>query len=200
VSTESDVSSEDRVILERQLGRLRYQPQRVTARCHRGYPGGVVAFHTLDLPPHEVTSNSLDWVTCPWLERRIQSLENEKWLEHLRWFLDQEAGEPLRQSLLAASKRYTERARELFEIQEPGLFERRYQDSTFGIGGTRRPFGLKCLHNHVATFLAEEPTPLGEFALALVELDLQGGPEGPLDCRGDCMETPAEFGLDPWEV
>lgn len=191
------VTDQDRVTLERQLGRLRYHPRRVTARCHRGYPAGVVAFHS---QPPEVVSNSLDWVTCPWLERRIQSIENEKWLEHLRWFLEQEAGEALRASLQEASRRYTERARGLFEEIVPGLFDQRYRDQVFGIGGTRRPFGLKCLHNHVATFLAGEPTPLGEFTWALLELDLLGRGEGPLDCGGDCMATPAEFGLDPWEV
>lgn len=194
------MSPEDEVVLERQLGRLRYRPRRVTARCHKGYPAGVVAFHSPDEAPHEVVSNSLDWVTCPWLERHIQTIENHHWLEHLRWLLDHERGQALREELQAASESYTARARSLFEAIQPGLFAQRYGEAVFGVGGTRRPLGMKCLHNHVATHLAGEPTPLGAFTMALVEMDLAACGRGPFDCGGDCMETPREFGLDPWEV
>jgi hypothetical protein len=139
-------------------------------------------------------------VTCPWLERRIQTMENNHWLDHLRWLLLHDKGVALRADLEAASARYTTRVRELFEARQPGTFEIRYQDQVFGIGGTRDPLGIKCLHNHVGTRLAGEPTPLGELALTLIQLDLEPVGLGPLNCGGDCMARPRDFGLKPWEV
>ena len=118
------------------------------------------------------------------------------WLHHLRWVLDEPGGAPLKQDLLAASDAYTSRLQERMDARSPGTFARRYGGRILGIGGTADPAALKCLHNHAATALSGEPTPIGTFALALVEMNLGRDGRGPLDCGADCMQEPERFGLE----
>lgn len=192
---------EDRERIRRQLGRLRYQPRRVAARCARGYPAVVEGFHPPgEARPGETLSTSLDWITCPWLEQRIQALENQGWLAHLRWLLEQEGATRLRESVEAAAREYTSRVRAAHEARSPGTFARRYGERILGIGGTARVLGLKCLHNHAAASLSGQGTPLGELALALVALDSAREGRAPLDCGSDCMARPEEFGMAREEV
>lgn len=184
-------------MLRRQIGYLRYEPLHVAARCHQGYPAVVEGFHPPGDPKEgEVLSTSLDWITCPWLEKAIQRVENEGWLHHLRWILADPRGAALKKDLLAASDAYTSRLRERMDARSPGTFARRFEGRILGIGGTADPAALKCLHNHAATALSGEATPIGAFALALVEMNLGRHGQGPLDCGADCMEEPEKFGLE----
>lgn len=188
--------STDQPLIRMQLGKLRYQPLAVGARCARGYPAVVKGFHPPGpATPGEVLSTSLDWVSCPHLESRIQALENGGWLDHLRWILDHPENEALRETLGRVGEAYTNRVRAAMDARAPGIFEQRFGSRTMGIGGTADPLALKCLHNHVAWVLAGGASPIGSFTLALLNLDLSPRGQGPVECGADCRADPAAFGL-----
>ncbi len=173
-----------------------YQPKAVVARCHRGYPGVVLGFHPAGPGgPGETLSTTLHWVACPWLESRIQALENGGWLDHLRWILAHPETSGLRDRLSEAAREYTSAVRAAHDERSPGTFGTRNGERIMGIGGTRDPLGLKCLHNHAAWFLAGGDSPIGALVMGLVELDTSRAGTGALDCGGDCVATPTVFGL-----
>lgn len=189
---------EDRDLVRIQLGRLRYEPRRILARCRQDRPAVVLGYHPPGPPVEgETLSTSLTWVSCPWLERRIQGLENSGWIDHLRWILEHPANKELRERMLSIAEDYTNRVREAFDARRPDLFEKRFGGRIMGVGGTQDPLALKCLHNHVAWSLAGGDSPIGRFALALVDLDLAPGGLGATDCGRDCGEDPGSFGLEP---
>lgn len=201
VTPENKISDEDQAIVAHQLGRLRYQPLKVWARCAKGYPTVVEAFHSPGPPdPKETVSTSKDWISCPWLEARIQRLEQEGWLHHLRWILTRPEGQSLGEDLDSCAQTYTNRLKKLFDARHPGLFASRYGERTLGVGGTQDPRGLKCLHNHAAFALTGAESILGQLVLALVDWNLEGQEKTSSDCGRDCVQEGEAFGLGPFGV
>jgi hypothetical protein len=131
--------------VERQLGR-RPQPFTVVARCAGGRPIAVrQASRTPDGAPFPTTF----WLTCPSLVAAIGRLEAEGGVAELeRRLLEDDA-------LAAAFD--TARARQI------GL---RPDLGDLGIGGTRHPRAVKCLHAHAAFALGSPPYPIGDDILA----------------------------------
>lgn len=187
----------DRRLVAMQLGRIRYEPEAVVARCARDYPAAVLGF-AARAPARAARgelSATLHWITCPWLKARISTLEAGGWIDHLRWLLARPESGALRAALEEAAGAYTTAVRRAHDGRSPGLFEARFGGRIMGIGGTAGADGMKCLHNHVAWMLAGGTSPIGAFALALVELDLAPRGLAPLDCGSDCAREPARFGL-----
>jgi hypothetical protein len=95
------------------------------------------------------------WLVCPELTYALSRLEHEGWITRIQERIDSDAG--LRAEVARDHERYAaERvtwlaADERAEIERRGLLR---EFSERGIGGTRDPTKVKCLHLHYAFHLA----------------------------------------------
>jgi uncharacterized protein len=152
---------DDRAIVERQLGRAPRAFRRVAVRCPYGAPAVTEQEpYGPDGEPFPTTY----YLTCPRLVAAIARIEAAGGVE--RW-----SREAARDEALAASlEQATEEQRELRRALAAGRTGREEGASLeLGIGGSRTPENLKCLHAHAAFALARPGYALGERMLAEVE-------------------------------
>jgi len=152
---------DDRGIVARQLGREPRAFRRVVVRCPFGRPA------ITEQAPYDLAGDPFPttyYATCPHLVAAIARLEAaggvESWSEAVR------ADPELRASLERATDEQRAIRREL-------AAESRGSDGgaslELGIGGSRTPEHLKCLHAHVAFALARPGYELGEKVLGEVD-------------------------------
>jgi hypothetical protein len=117
----------------------------VAVRCPHGFPAVTEQHpHTEAGEPFPTTF----WLTCPWLVAAISRVEADGGVT--RWSKAARDDETFRQSLAEAD-----------------ADQRRLRpESSSGIGGSRNPEALKCLHAHAAFALARPGYLLGEGVLA----------------------------------
>jgi hypothetical protein len=140
---------DDERLVARQLGRPPRGRWRVAARCSFGHPSVVLTAPSLDDGSPFPT---LFYLTCPHLVRLVADLESAGGIETWRSAL---GGDPvLARRLSAADAAYrAARAAEAGGTDPvPGA----------GIAGQRDPAATKCLHAHVAAYLAGLDDPIGE--------------------------------------
>lgn len=168
------LTPEDRMAAEKQLGRPLRGEVLVASRC----PHGVVeVIATSPLLPDGTPFPTLYWLTCPLLQRAVSRLESRGFREGLRRGMreDAEFGDGLRRAELDYAARREEWAERMGELERV----RSCFAGRGGIGGTASG-GLKCLHAHLAHFLASGGNPVGaEVARAVEETRTE-------ECGGDC--------------
>jgi uncharacterized protein len=149
---------DDRSVVARQLGRSPRAFRRVAARCPFGAPA------VTEQEPYDGAGEPFPttyYLTCPHLVASVSRLEAAGGVE--RWSTRAANDADLADSL----ERATERQRTLRERLAAG---RRGRDGgtslSLGIGGSRNPRQLKCLHAHVAFALADPAYELGQRMLA----------------------------------
>jgi uncharacterized protein len=152
---------DDRAVVEQQLGRAPRAFRRVVARCPYGLP--AVAEQAPYDPEGEPFPTSY-WLTCPHLVAAVARLEAAGGVE--RW-----SAVAAEDAMLAASlEQATENQRRLRrELADGARGSDNGASLDFGIGGSRSPAHLKCLHAHVAFALARPGYTLGERILEDVE-------------------------------
>jgi uncharacterized protein len=145
---------DDRTIVARQLGRSPRAFRRVVTRCPYGLPA------VTEQLPYDASGEPFPttyYLTCPHLVAAIARVEAAGGVE--RWSrAAAEDGE-----LAEALERATEEQRRL--RRELAGSDRGVDDGAsldYGIGGSRTPEQLKCLHAHVAYALARPGYQLGE--------------------------------------
>jgi len=145
---------DDRAIVARQLGRPPRAFGRVAARCPYGLPA------VTEQQPYDSEGKPFPttyYLTCPHLVSAVARLEASGGVE--RWSLA--AGED--EDLAASLARATDEQRRVRRELAAGT---RGTDGgaslEWGIGGSRTPSHLKCLHAHVAYALARPGYELGE--------------------------------------
>ena len=145
---------DDRAIVARQLGRTPRAFGRVVVRC----PYGLSAV-TEQLPydPEGEPFPTTYYLTCPHLVAAIARLEAAGGVE--RWSLAANEDEDLAASLARATD---EQRRVRHELAGEALGSDDGASLDYGIGGSRTPSQLKCLHAHVAYALARPGYELGE--------------------------------------
>ncbi len=140
---------DDETMVTLQMGRRPREPWRVARRCVHGRPAVIVSPPVLDDGARFPT---WAWLTCPHLvdaaSVRESAGEIAMWNARL-------ASEPALAGRLASADRALRRMRAL----EGGGEDVCAGD---GVAGRRSPAGVKCLHAHVALFLAGIPDPIGE--------------------------------------
>jgi len=152
---------EDRAIVARQLGRSPRAFRRVVARCAFGLPA------VTEQSPYDSEGEPFPttyYVTCPHLVAAIARLEAAGAVE--RW--SRTAGEE--PELVESLERATDEQRRL--RRDLAGSQRGSDDGAslgLGIGGSRSPEHLKCLHAHVAYALARPGYELGERILDEVD-------------------------------
>jgi hypothetical protein len=151
---------DDRAIVARQLGREPRAFERVVVRCPFGLPA------VTEQSPYDVRGEPFPttyYVTCPHLVAAIARLEAAGGVE--RWSTAVASDEALAGSLARATAEQQEIRRRLAGAA-------RHSDDgaslALGIGGSRSPEHLKCLHAHIAFALAVPGYELGERILAEV--------------------------------
>jgi hypothetical protein len=151
---------DDRATVARQLGRPPRAFRRVVVRCPFGLPA------VTEQSPYDVRGEPFPtnyYVTCPHLVAAIARLEAAGGVE--RWSAAVGADEELAASLARATEEQR-RIRRRLAGDEFG--SDRGASLELGIGGSRNPEHLKCLHAHVAFALANPGYELGERILAEV--------------------------------
>jgi hypothetical protein len=152
---------DDREIVARQLGRRPRAFRRVAVRCPHGLPA------VTEQEPYDADGGPFPttyYLTCPQLVAAIARIEAAGGVE--RWSAAVAADPELRASLERATAEQRRVRREL----AAGRTGRDGGASLdLGIGGSRRPERLKCLHAHAAFALARPGYELGERILAEVE-------------------------------
>ena len=168
------LQDEDRETVERQLGRRLRGKVMVAARC----PYGVVeVIATSPLLEGEVPFPTLYWLTCPLLQRAVSGLESGGFREVLRRKIRDVPA--FAEALHQAEVDYAEeRNKWAAEMGESDRVRELFSDRR-GIGGTIAG-GMKCLHAHLAHFMAGGKNPVG----AEVQKKVLGLQEN--DCAGDC--------------
>ena len=152
---------DDTALVARQLGRSPRAFRRVVARCPFGRPAVTEQVpYDHDGEPFPTTY----YLTCPQLVAAIARIEAQGGVE--RWSEATREDPELRQSLAEATE-------EQRNIREELAVDRRGRDGGaslgLGIGGSRSPGHLKCLHAHAAFALARPGYLLGERILAEVD-------------------------------
>jgi hypothetical protein len=137
--------SDDRVVIERQLGRPPRAFRRVAVRCPFGRPAVT---EQAPYDEHGRPFPTMFWLTCPHLVAAVSRLEAAGGVE--RWTKRAKDERGLRLSHDAASAEQRRLRPEL----------------ALGIGGASRGGSLKCLHAHAAFALARPGYVLGDRILA----------------------------------
>ena len=164
---------DDRAIVAAQLGRPPRAFRRVAARCPYGLPAVTEQDpYDRDGSPFPTTY----YLTCRHLVARIERVEAAGGVE--RWSRAAVEDESLATSLARVTEEQRRVRREL-AAGRSGDDEGASLD--LGIGGSRSPANLKCLHAHAAFALARPGYLLGERILAEVE------PRWPVE--GCCSEA-----------
>lgn len=161
------INSEDLSSITRQLGREPVGIEAISTRCTSGFPQVIVCRPLVQrIPGRPEPFPTTYWLSCPMLVHEVSRLEGEGMMEMFRQIEDDET----RRVMLKAAHEYS-KARaallsraELDRLREesPGM-ARVICDS--GIGGSANPMTVKCLHSHVAHYLAGGTNPIGEQAI-----------------------------------
>lgn len=168
------LGTEDKETAERQLGRVVRGDARVAARCLHGV---VEVIATPPLLPDGTPFPTLYWLSCPLLQRSVSGLENGEFRSLLRHKLEEEPG--FAAALRRAESEYIAAREEWAGEMQVAEESRGYFSGREGIGGTVAG-GLKCLHAHLAHYLAGGKNPVGKTVMeALSELQER-------ECAGDC--------------
>ncbi len=149
---------DDRAIVARQLGRTPRAFGRVAVRCPYGLPAVTEQLpYDSEGEPFPTTY----YLTCPHLVSAVARVEAAGGVE--RWSVASQENAELATSLARATEEQRRVRHELAGTAR-GADDGASLDS--GIGGSRAPSHLKCLHAHVAFALARPGYELGERMLA----------------------------------
>lgn len=168
------LSTTDREMIEGQLSRKLRGGVFLGSRCPYGVPQVLVTSPLLD---DGTPFPTLFWLTCPLLKRAVSRLESMDFREGIREKLKD--GKDFSEALSRAEMSYAEeRDRWADRLGETGRAGEYFRGKR-GIGGTSAG-GTKCLHAHLAHFLAKGENPVG----AEVARALDGWQEE--RCEGSC--------------
>lgn len=152
---------EDRELVAQQIGRLPRAFRRVALRCPFGAPA------VTEQEPYDAAGAPFPttyYLTCRHLVAAVSRLEAAGGVE--RWSAAVAADDALAGSLTGASE---EQRRVRRELAAGGRGADDGRSLELGIGGSRNPGQLKCLHAHVAFALARPGYELGERMLEELE-------------------------------
>lgn len=156
--------SDDRQVVEIQIGRPLRADSNPVSRCHLGLPVVVRVPPILD---DKTPFPTLYWLTCPLAVARIARLEGAGGIRRLEQKAETDPGFGTRLAEAHASY-VAERA----TLVPPGASP----IPSGGVGGTTT--GIKCLHAHYAHTRAGGDNPVGELVQDWIE---------PLDCIVPCV-------------
>lgn len=187
-SSWSAVTAEDREIIRRQLGREPQGLLAVACRCRYGAPQVVVNAPVAWGPGRRSERAAgvkpgtprvfptMYWLTCPYLSSNVSRLEGQGGVVNTREWLEQSGQEAVMRSAhaRAAQERVAVAGADGPKLAADDIAQWKVLEES-GIGGIRNFAGVKCLHMHLADYLAgpesaepEMRNPAGGRAAALL--------------------------------
>lgn len=151
------VRHEEMLILEKQLKRKISDVKRIVVRCCHGFP--VVIENNCEVRGKPFPT--LFWLVCPKLNREISKLEANGWIKKFESMIEQDED---------FEKSYIQAHNIVKELRDRSLKDDiRKIFSSVGSGGIRNFRSVKCLHLHVADYLAGVMNPVGKRVLSMIE-------------------------------
>lgn len=169
------VSDQDRAIIAVQLGREARGVLGVCRRCKYGYPQVIVNRPvTIDIADINVFP-TLFWLTCPYLRKAAARLESDGWIARFEERLQQDAR--FAEQVERNHEAYAEMRLNLIPKEVQVRLEEDYPErfkvvAYSGVGGSRSREGVKCLHMHLADYLAHGSNVIGEEVSRLLDCSL----------------------------
>lgn len=161
-----------------QLGRTPQGSYQIATKCPWGYP--VV----LKTHPHEGgVFPTLYWLSCPYLVKAVSRLEATGLVGKYDERLTEDNS--FRQALEAAHLAYAKERSQYVASDASLRPEIKQKLIESGIGGSENREGVKCLHMHLAHYLATGENPIGR------EVWAQLSPWQAEDCPQNCPPLPA---------
>ncbi len=145
-------------IVERQLGRKVKNFLRVVRWCSRGKPIVIESLPEKNGKPFP----TLYWLTCPHLRREVSRLEEKGLIREFEKKIEMDPS--FREELLRAHEEVKRRRRELVKTE----WIREVLEKV-GSGGVKDLTKVKCLHLHLADFLAGVNNPIGREVWNMIE-------------------------------
>lgn len=151
------VRHEEMLILEKQLKRKISDVKRIVARCDYGFP--VVIENACEVRGKPFPT--LFWLVCPKLNKEISKLEASGWIKKFESMIEQDRD---------FEKSYIQAHNIVKELRDRSLKDEiRKIFSNVGSGGIRNFKSVKCLHLHVADYLAGVMNPVGKSVLSMIK-------------------------------
>lgn len=162
-------------VAKRQLGREPEGMTGVAARCSYGAPA------VLQCSPIIIRGSgaaepfpTLYWLSCPHLKEKVGALEGGPAFPMIRALISEDAS--FREALIESSNDYKARRLALYEglsCEVKAMIGSRATEDLLaaGPGGVKDPTNLKCLHIHLANYLAGMKDPVGSKAVDLLRED-----------------------------
>ncbi|HHY47644.1 MAG TPA: DUF501 domain-containing protein [Firmicutes bacterium] len=168
-------SPQDRIIIEKQIGRRPRGLLYVATRCPFGAPQVIITHPLPGCREHSPRRHSevtcvfptVYWLTCPALVRSVSVLEASGEIERFKEIIEKDKDK--RERLAAAHREYardrvsllTGEERAWISHEMPGIWK---AITTRGVAGIRPDNygGIKCLHGHYAHYVAGGDNPVGE--------------------------------------
>ncbi len=155
--------------------------------CEHQFPQVITNRPLIVAEPAIEIFPTLYWLTCPYLHREIALLEGDGLIAQFERRIGEDRG-------FAAAVRknhmdYAARRLALIPIEVRERMGIEYPDryqvlAESGVGGTRNPEGVKCLHAHMADYLVHGENVIGAAVAALLK--------GRLACeQGQCSSFTA---------
>lgn len=157
----------DLEIVRWQIGKRISGFLRVIKRCSWGYPQVILCYPLKEGKPFP----TLYWLTCPYLNKYVGELESKGTISSFLKLV--KINEDFKNKLEEANKSYAQQRvsllsdyiRNFLKVRFPSYWEAIQER---GVGGVMESEGVKCLHAHVAYYLAGGKTPIGEEVLRML--------------------------------
>lgn len=141
----------DLEVVRAQLSRNDVLFSEVVYRCSYGFPVVIKSFPEKNKKPFP----TLYWLTCPHLRKEVSRLEEKGWIKRFEELIQKD--EDFKDRLFKAHQKVIKRRSEMIRDDTiKKLLE------GVGSGGLRDFTKVKCLHLHLADFLAGIDNPIGE--------------------------------------
>lgn len=153
-----------RKIVEKQLSINATNFCKVAKFCSYGFPQVIKSLPIKDEKPFP----TLNYLVCPYLIKEVSRLEEKGYIKK---FQDEvEADKELREKLVNAHMKVIEERDKFFERDDLKKYEQwRSVLKNVGSGGIKDFSKIKCLHLHLADFLAGIENPIGEKVASLLK-------------------------------
>ncbi len=165
------VSAGDHQIIVKQLDRKPRGVIGIAVRCSYGFPQ-VIANRPMSTQMEDVkVFPTLFWLTCPYLRRRVASLESEGWIGRFQAMTGED--ESFLHQLETEHETYAAMRAGLVPDDVLRSFHEKYPNrhkvlTSSGVGGIRNRDGVKCLHCHVADHLGRGYNVIGAKVLDML--------------------------------
>jgi len=158
------VTEQDHKIIANQLGREPRGVLGIAIRCKYGYPQVIVNRPIISQAEDVTVFSTTLWLTCPYLCRLISTLESIGMIADIQERIadDPEFAELVKQD----HESHAQFRSSLVPDEVLESLARKYPSEhqvivSTGVGGTRSPDGVKCLHAHFADYLARGVNQIG---------------------------------------